>query len=279
MQPNRLHLAYVAGIFDGEGTIGIYGVRQKCRRAKKKLWAVRAAICGVYKPMIERLRKSLHMGSVSRMKRQELQRTPSRTYDPRLCRQSWRWQICSRSEVLRFIGLVYPYLLEKRKQAQIARAFILGRMSGERASALCKKAKKFEFAGPERLIGPRSLKGEESPVAKLTVAKVERIRRDFDSGLSMCRLAKKYALGETHVHRIIKNEAWHDVPYRCSRPVLTTAELGDKHPTAKLKESDVRAIRRGIAAGYTHAKLSKRFNISQTQISLIRSEKAWRCVE
>jgi len=271
----ELHAAYVAGIFDGEGTIGIY----RALKPRWKYWSVKLSVVGIYKPTILALQRTLCMGSVGTQKRQSLERTPSRDYEPRLCRQGWRWMVCNRKDISRFIEMVLPYLMEKRKQARIVMDFLNGKLAGGKASRLCKKAKKFEFGGPERLTGIRGLKGEENPTSKLTIAAVETIRRHYDKGASVQTLSQKHGLGESHVRRLVRAEAWAQVPYRCSRPLLAPCQRGDNHPTAKLTSKDVRAIRRRLARGVVHRKIAAEFRISQTQISLIRSGKAWRKVK
>lgn len=48
------------------------------------------------------------------------------------------------------------------------------------------------------------LKNEKHPMAKLTDAQVEELRREFASGVIKRHLAKKYGISETHTGRLVK---------------------------------------------------------------------------
>ena len=46
---------YFAGIFDGEGTVGVYagGNNSLTPSGNKTYWSVKLVVCGVYKPTID----------------------------------------------------------------------------------------------------------------------------------------------------------------------------------------------------------------------------------
>ncbi len=143
--------AYFAGLFDGEGTVGVYRVRNGRTghpSGQKIYWACRLAIVGIYRPIIVEAHE-LWGGGFGKQKRQALLKTPNGTYDPRLCRQGWRWQLTSRHSIHAFLADVLPYLREKRIQAETALMFCEGHITGEAASVTLKAAKDFEFDGAE----------------------------------------------------------------------------------------------------------------------------------
>lgn len=76
---------YWAGIFDGEGTIGVY--------AASGYWSARMAVVGSYRPMIEEAYKHFGVGSFKTQKRQALQKTPMGLVDSKLGKQCWRWSV------------------------------------------------------------------------------------------------------------------------------------------------------------------------------------------
>jgi hypothetical protein len=45
--------SYIAGLFDGEGSIGIYAVGNGKINYNKTFWSIKIGIVGTYKPMIK----------------------------------------------------------------------------------------------------------------------------------------------------------------------------------------------------------------------------------
>jgi hypothetical protein len=58
-----------------------------------------------------------------------------------------------------------------------------------------------------------------------------------------------------------------------------TAVFGEKSPSAKLTENEVRAIRQACAAGESQRTIARRYGVDQTMVSRILLRKAWRHVE
>lgn len=139
--------AYFAGLFDGEGTIGVYGNGSR-PSGKRDYWMCRLSIVGIYRPSIVEAHARWG-GGFGKQKRQALQRTPAGHYDPKLCRQGWRWTLTHRHKIHAFLTDVLPYLREKRQQVEVALAFCEGKIDGDVASEILRQAKKFEFDGEE----------------------------------------------------------------------------------------------------------------------------------
>ena len=180
--------AYAAGLFDGEGTVGIYAVGNSQPKNKGRWWSVKLAIAGAHKPMIEAIAGHMRVGSFTTQKRQSLQVTPSgRVYGDggRLCKQGWRWFVTSRSEVRQVLVRLMPYLIEKRAQAQLVLDFIDGKLDGAAAAKQCKRAKRLTFSarrwkGPLRRNG--GLRGANNPMSKLSDEQVLELRRRYAKG-------------------------------------------------------------------------------------------------
>src|SRR3989304_3966745 len=111
--------SYVAGLFDGEGTVGIY--RTGKPKGGSRWWSVRLALVGAHRPMIEAVYKYMGVGSFTTQKRQALQRAPSQDYGDgaRLCKQGWRWIVTSRDGCKAVLERLLPFLIEKREQVEI----------------------------------------------------------------------------------------------------------------------------------------------------------------
>ena len=121
-----MHVSYFAGLFDGEGTVGIYSVRQE-------YWSVRMQIVGTHKPMIKALYDFVGDGSFTIQSKQK-------NY-----KQGWKWCLSNRSIIKRVLLNITPYLIEKKEQAQIVIDYLDGNLDGRVASSLCKEAKQFSF--------------------------------------------------------------------------------------------------------------------------------------
>jgi hypothetical protein len=59
---------------------------------------------------------------------------------------------------------------------------------------------------------------------------------------------------------------------------LGLAKSGERHPHAKLTESDVRQIREMRSQGFTQPQLAAQFGVSQSRISFIEHRKSWKRV-
>jgi len=107
-----LEPAYVAGLFDGEGTVGIY-----CAGENGEYFSVKLQIAGTYKPMLAAVHEHFGgIGSVYAQKRQALSRTPRGAFDTRRGRQCWKWVVSNRPEVGFVLRAIRPWLIERRRR-------------------------------------------------------------------------------------------------------------------------------------------------------------------
>jgi hypothetical protein len=93
--------AYIAGIIDGEGHIGLYS----CRDKKGWLRSV-IGVCNTYKPLLDYL-KITYGGCIS-----EQRRDPNIKHRP-----TFGWQIASKSACKKVLEDTLPYLTIKKEQA------------------------------------------------------------------------------------------------------------------------------------------------------------------
>jgi DNA-binding XRE family transcriptional regulator len=203
-EKDMLSKEYVAGLFDGEGTIGVYGVKGW---KEMKNFAARMALTGTYRPVIEELQETFGFGSVTLQKRQALQRTPGKTYDPRLCKQCWRWGVTNKRDISTFIEAVLPFSREKKVQLEIVVQFINKDLTGQEAYSLCKEAKNFVYDG-EEIFTEANFKGSANPSAKLDEGKVQAIKRRLSKGESQQKIAKDVGVKRQAIWRIAHGKSW-----------------------------------------------------------------------
>ncbi len=104
----KTDLAYVAGIVDGEGCIGLYLHQSKKRRP---FYVLQVTVANTNEWLIQWLKFSFG-GSVHLRICDE----------PTNCRPQWYWIIAAK-KALEFLMLVSPYLRLKKPQAEIAVRF------------------------------------------------------------------------------------------------------------------------------------------------------------
>lgn len=125
--------AYFAGIVDGEGSIVI----SKNNVSSGQLY-MRILVVNTYKPLLELL-KSIYGGSISQKKRYG-----------ETDKDCGAWQVsCKKAE--RFLVDIYPYLIVKKSQAEVAFRFIelKGQRGVEDSRELMKKEMSFLNTGKE----------------------------------------------------------------------------------------------------------------------------------
>jgi len=212
---------YFAGLFDGEGTVGIYAVnsgRKDKDSGSKTYWTTRLGIVGTHRPMIEACQSHFGFGSLATQKRQKKQMTPRGEIDPKLCRQGWRWSITNRAQISIFLERITPYLFEKKIQCEVVMRFIKGELDGEQASLLCKKEKQFSF--PANL--GENKKGycqSVAPNRKLDWEKILEIRRLYHKeGLTAKELYVKYGVSDTTMYKILNRQTYIRPPLNYSNP-------------------------------------------------------------
>lgn len=109
----KIQLAYAAGIMDGEGTITIVNSKcQTCRRDRRHRTAIMMSNTNL---KVVKLFQSWFGGSLITLPHRELDR-----------KQQYRWTLTSLDDELDFLYALQPYLIIKRKHAEIAIEFLLG---------------------------------------------------------------------------------------------------------------------------------------------------------
>lgn len=116
-----LRIAYIAGIFDGEGTMGIY--TYKTHSPSPVL-----AVAGNYLPMLAALQEHFGFGSV-------FSYDGTRAHSDGAIRApiSSRWQVRTWEGAVAFLTEVRPYLMEKAEQADVFLAAAAARPGRGRA--------------------------------------------------------------------------------------------------------------------------------------------------
>ena len=104
----RTELAYIAGIVDGEGYIGISADHRK-RNPDKPCWRLRVAVTNTNEWLVQYLKFSIG-GGVILLKNSK---------NPKPC---YQWST-DRGKAAEFLKLILPYLQLKRPQAELAIKF------------------------------------------------------------------------------------------------------------------------------------------------------------
>jgi len=117
MQDNpREEIAYIAGLFDGEGSIMIN--RQagenymKATKRKTPGYSVSLSLGMIDQELIEWLKSKLNVGNV----------VCEKVYHAK--RPMYRWYVKNKQGCLHVLNMLVPYLRGKRKQAELQKAFI-----------------------------------------------------------------------------------------------------------------------------------------------------------
>jgi hypothetical protein len=203
--------AYAAGVFDGEGTIGIYPVVPGGTR--KSYWMVRLAIVGTHRPMIESLYRHFRVGLFTARRQKHNRIRNPRTLKYQRGKQGWIWAVSRREEIEDILKRFRPFLHEKARQADVVMAFIEGKLSAPTAARRCKKEKKFEFSAsafkfPERRHG--GVFGANNHRTKLTPALVHKVRRALTRGASQTEIGSSCGISQVTVSRIARRKTWLD---------------------------------------------------------------------
>jgi hypothetical protein len=209
--------AYFAGLFDGEGSVGIYRGSNGKGTNEKKFYAVRLAVVGTHMPMIRAAYEHFGVGLFTTQKRQKLIQSPRGQYSvketdgAKLCKQGWKWGVTDQRGVRTVLTRVVPYLIEKRRQAEIVLDYLDGKLDGEAAIELCRSAKRFEFPLADfEEYKPRrteNFRGESNRYAKLTNEQVRDIRANVDQKTSKLvyakQIAAKYGMSVSGMYKVI----------------------------------------------------------------------------
>jgi Mor family transcriptional regulator len=258
--------SYYAGLFDGEGTVGIYQVKGWNKNTGHKIyWGIKLSITGRHLPMINSIRDHFGYGGIYKSKRIK------KSYEPGFRDQCWQWQISNRKDIKDFLTKIRPLLQEKAEQVDIAIKFIDGELAGSKASDMCKKSKQFEFKSKDNkeTFVEANFKGSNNPIAKLDEDKVRQIKIRILGGERQIDLAKEFNVERGAISKIIKGKTWTHV--KVDMTDLPEQKGGFK----KLNENDVRSILLRKTNGEKQSILAKEFKISQTAISEIVNRKKW----
>lgn len=110
----------------------------------------------------------------------------------------------------------------------------------------------------------RTLKGEKSHFAKLTDAKVNRIRQLASEGWTQPRLAKRFKVKASSISHIVNRKTWTHLPVY-ALPVKRTH---------KLTGANIREIIALRSAGHSNIEIAARFKIDPSYVWLLtRKEK------
>ena len=93
--------AYIAGLFDGEGSVSYYQRKEK-RKGKKKaynFWIIRCELSMTDRYVVEWMHKVLGIGTV-------IKRLPTKSWTGK--KTQWRWR-CGYRDALIFAKLLWPY--------------------------------------------------------------------------------------------------------------------------------------------------------------------------
>jgi hypothetical protein len=99
-------IAYLAGLFDGEGSVSRYQEMRKGR--KNPTWVIRCEVNMTDKPVVKWIHDTLGFGSFHK-------KPPSPKQLGR--KMQYRW-CCSYRDALKFANLLLPYARVKRKKLQ-----------------------------------------------------------------------------------------------------------------------------------------------------------------
>lgn len=98
-------LAYLAGLMDGEGSVGLY-VRTP-KNSDRHSVVLRVSIGNTSKPMIDWLINTTKVGSVR-----------AKSWDKLTRRQAWVWSVCSKQAV-ELLRSIRPWMITKAPQVDI----------------------------------------------------------------------------------------------------------------------------------------------------------------
>jgi len=93
--------AYIAGLFDGEGSVSYYQRKEK-RKGKKRaydFWIIRCELSMTDRYVVEWMHKVLGIGTV-------IKRLPTKSWTGK--KTQWRWR-CGYRDALVFAKLLWPY--------------------------------------------------------------------------------------------------------------------------------------------------------------------------
>lgn len=143
----KLSLEYIAGLFDGEGCIGLYRSKGGTRdfrftdesKLKPPSWIRVVTIAGTYLPTLK-IFKQMFGGRVRQVKSANSEKNLKTTYE---------WIIGAKKDIINFLETIAPFLQEKKVQAILMLDFVksvpLDHDKGFRIMEELKKLKKVSY--------------------------------------------------------------------------------------------------------------------------------------
>ena len=110
--------------------------------------------------------------------------------------------------------------------------------------------------------------------AKLTAEQVVAIVARYNAGEGAADLSAEYGISRKSLMAILHGRHWQRV-FKPAAVVRNTGSPGEKHPSARLSESDVIAIRAQRAAGRTHQSIADEYGVSVRTIGSACSRTTW----
>jgi hypothetical protein len=154
--PSQTVLAYFAGILDGEGNVSIERVAPNAKqRTHNPRHQARVTVVNTSPELIEWL--VAHFGGT----------VQARKIDPLKHKQTWAWRLAE-IPVLALLKLTLPYLVIKRRQAELVIEFVEGRVN----------FRGYKMITPEELARRDRLWNEIKRLNKMGVAPAETKRGD-----------------------------------------------------------------------------------------------------
>ncbi len=167
-QRQALHLAYCAGLIDGEGSICVTKTRAAVYRGRTApLHAPLIRVGMIQEEPMKFLQETFQMGNIY----YEGVRKGRPAQRP-----MYRWVITNRNDVINALNLIIPYLIVKRKQAYLVREMCEGwvlcqnKIAGTLESELQRredyyiKCKELNLVGAAATTKPRDIREDEAIV-------------------------------------------------------------------------------------------------------------------
>ena len=122
-QLNQLDIAYMAGLFDGEGSVDYARRWEKRTKGKYKVWRIHCEMAMTDKYVLQWIHSTLGIGTVR----------PKKV--PKGMKPQWRWR-CSFRDALQFAKLIWPHVQVKlHKIEQILDHYTVDDLDPPRPSA------------------------------------------------------------------------------------------------------------------------------------------------
>lgn len=123
----------------------------------------------------------------------------------------------------------------------------------------------------------RLRQGSKHPGAKLDEATVARMRQERAAGRSWSTLAAMFGLSRWGVRAVVAGVSWRRLP-GAHQPQKRADVRGELHPSSKLTENLVKALRSDRATGLSWADLAAKYRLPVSTIRGAVNREKWRSV-